>query len=73
MNVPHEDLSITVYPEKIGLGGQVVGIGPIGVRIEHLPTQTIAICQAHRSQHKNRKTAMDMIEYALLELGYATK
>jgi peptide chain release factor 2 len=71
MNIPPENLSITVY--SVGPKGMRAALSPTGVKIEHLPTQTIAVCQAHRSQHKNRNTAMDMIEYALAELGYATK
>lgn len=68
MNIPHEDLSITVY--SVGPKEMRAALSPTGVRIEHLPTQTIAVCQSHRSQHKNRNTAMEMIEYALAELNY---
>lgn len=54
-------------------GGQVVGTGPCGVRgIHHageLPTGIEACCALHRSQHKNRQTVAEMIEWALASAG----
>lgn len=59
-----DELKIETYPPR-KKGGQVVGPGPQGVRIEHLPTGTIAICQYMRSQHLNKIVAIDMILTAL--------
>jgi peptide chain release factor 2 len=41
-------------------GGQHVGVRT-GVKITHLPTGLVALCETERSQHRNRQIAMDMI------------
>ena len=41
-------------------GGQQVGVWT-GVKITHLPTGLVAICDSDRSQHRNKQIAMDMI------------
>jgi len=46
-------------------GGQTTGATAYPVRVEHLPTGTVAIVGRHRSQHKNRSAAMAMIEWEL--------
>jgi protein subunit release factor A len=58
--IPDEDILVEVYPPR-QTGGQVVGPGPCGVRITHLPTGLVAISDIGRSQHRNRNIAMDMI------------
>jgi len=35
-----------------------------GVIITDLITGNVAICKSHRSQYKNRRTAMEMLEWA---------
>ena len=60
-----EELKISVFPERDSYGGQHVGTISRGVKVEHLPTGTIAICTEARSQHINRLIAIEMIEYAL--------
>lgn len=51
------------------LGGQVVGTGPNGVKATHFigehPTGIEAFCEVHRSQHKNRQVAQEMVRWAL--------
>lgn len=64
-----EDLLIEAYPGRRS-GGQHVGIIGTGIRITHLPTSTIAACDMHRSQSKNKDAAMEMIEWALLNAGW---
>lgn len=61
--IPVSDLKIEVY-SRTPPGGQHVGV-TTGVRVEHLPTGTIAICQTNRSQHRNKIIALHMIEAAL--------
>jgi protein subunit release factor A len=56
--IPHDELSITVWPERSG--GQQCGVSN-GVKIEHLPSGLVAICNTERSQHRNKAIAMDMI------------
>ena len=51
-------------------GGQHAGSSPMFVRITHIPTYIVAECGFERSQFKNKKVAMAMIEMALAEIGY---
>lgn len=70
MKIPDEDLKVSAYPERdYSKGGQHVGVTDTGVKIEHIPTGTIAIVETERSQHRNRAIALSMIEYGLLEMG----
>lgn len=61
--IPPDELSIETYRPHPP-GGQHVGTYR-GVRVEHLPTGLIAICQSDRSQHRNKEIALHMIEAAL--------
>lgn len=63
--IPRDELEFSSYNSRPP-GGQQVGT-LTGVRVEHLPTGTIAIVQTHRSQHKNRVIAERMIEAALTD------
>lgn len=62
--IPANHLRVSSYPER-PKGGQHVGDGPYGVRIEHIDSGLVACCMTSRSQHKNREIAMHMIEAAL--------
>lgn len=46
-------------------GGQYAGMPATDIRVTHIPTGVMAQCGLHRSQHKNRQIAMEMIEWAL--------
>ena len=65
MEIPHEQLKIEIWPPRENKGGQHVGVTESGVRVEHLPTGTVAISVNSRSQYKNKIVAMEMIEWAL--------
>jgi protein subunit release factor A len=68
------ELLIEIYPERIpNPGGQHVGFTSTGVKVTHIPSGIIAICEAHRSQHKNRTVACDMIMAALTHPTFAVR
>jgi hypothetical protein len=47
-----------------------VGTGPVGIKVTHLPTGIVAVCQHMRSQHYNRAVCLSGIERMLAEAGW---
>jgi peptide chain release factor 2 len=67
IDIKEEDVRVDTMRSG-GAGGQHVNKTESAVRLTHMPTNIVVVCQNDRSQHRNRAQAWQMLRAKLYEL-----